>query len=593
MSRSTIRTIVVVALATLVMGLTIPNIWVSPYVSNNAPININAHFDITSITPFAGLDAAHLHVGDHIDPRSLSVDERSWLIGWALPREDHTTVHMTVERNGRASNVVVPVPFSHSNQSFLSIALVKRLSASAFIVIAAILLLLRPSVMLWGFFFYAIGSAEGSPLILEWVGSTANTIGTLLLTCGIYDILGPLGLLLFATHFPVPASGGFRRRIQQLIPVLAALLVVPASTVALNFAAVALPPTLSITALFITNGITAVAIVALLVGFAGLDASQKQRLRWVVAGFMLYFATVVYQQIAAFLPSQGWPPAWTNAGWSADVLNGFVIFIPITVAYAVLKHHVLDINFVIGRGLVYGIVTSIAVAAFAVVEWVLGSVMAQTKLAAAGEVMAAIAIGFWLNGLHRQVDRFVDATIFRRRHLAERRLGQVAAGLPHAKSEAAVTSLIVREPVDALGLRSAAFFRRRDASGFHCDLAAGLPAAESAAIADDDALAVHLHGAQGPVYLHDIQWRPPFHVDPQNAPVIAFPIFVRHELQAIVLYGGHETGEAIDPDEVRVLESLCVGAAAALDHLEAVELRRRLEESERALAALKMAMAPS
>ena len=84
--------------------------------------------------------------------------------------------------------------------------------------------------------------------------------------------------------------------------------------------------------------------------------------------------------------------------------------------------------------------------------------------------------------------------------------------------------------------------------------------------------------------MHDIQWRPPFAVDAQHAPVIAFPIFVRHDLEAIAFYGGHETGEAIDPDEVRVLESLCVGAAAALDHLEAEQLRKQVDDLHRALA---------
>ena len=56
------------------------------------------------------------------------------------------------------------------------------------------------------------------------------------------------------------------------------------------------------------------------------------------------------------------------------------------------------------------------------------------QLAAVGEVVAAIAIGFWLNGLHGQVDRFVDRVIFRRRHLAEQLLvlgdGDVVADGP-------------------------------------------------------------------------------------------------------------------------------------------------------------------
>lgn len=74
--------------------------------------------------------------------------------------------------------------------------------------------------------------------------------------------------------------------------------------------------------------------------------------------------------------------------------------------------------------------------------------------------------------------------------------------------------------------------------------------------------------------------------------VVAMPVFVRHELAAIVLYGPHATGEVIDPDEMRTLQALCNSASAALDHLEAVELRRRLDESERTIAALQVATLP-
>jgi hypothetical protein len=74
---------------------------------------------------------------------------------------------------------------------------------------------------------------------------------------------------------------------------------------------------------------------------------------------------------------------------------------------------------------------------------------------------------------------------------------------------------------------------------------------------------------------------------------VALPIFVRHELDAIAFYGPHATGEAIDPDEMHALLALCNGASAALDHLEAAELRRRLDESERTIATLRIVAAPS
>jgi hypothetical protein len=329
---------------------------------------------------------------------------------------------------------------------------------------------------------------------------------------------------------------------------------------------------------------TTIGIITLLVGFVQLDAPQRERLRWVVAGFAVFYAAVLYETLALYLPAQGWPPSWSNAGWSADVLNGLVVFIPLTVAYAVLKHHVLGINFVIGRGLVYGILTSIAIATFAIIDWLLGSVLAQTKLAVAGELVDAVAIGFWINSLHGRVDRFVDAVIFNRRHLAEKRLARVATGLPHADKYEIVATMLVREAVEALGLLSGAFFRRADEGDFRCDLAIGLPVPAGTKLDVGGELAIHLHGERGPILLTHVGWSMPGVSEGPSMPVVALPIFVRHELRAIVFYGAHETGEAIDPDEMHALELLCVGAGAALDHLDAADLRRRLDETQQALA---------
>lgn len=197
-----------------------------------------------------------------------------------------------------------------------------------------------------------------------------------------------------------------------------------------------------------------------------------------------------------------------------------------------------------------------------------------------------MAIGFWLNSLHKGVDRFVDAVLFRRRHLAEHRLMRVASGLPHAQSYAAVATTLVREPVTAMTLLSGAFFGKRDDGAFHCDFAVAFPNVENIVLPPDDRLGIHLNGERGAVLLHEINWKMPTLADGAWTPVMAMPVFVRFELQAIIFYGAHATGEAFDPDEIRTLCTLCVSAGAALDHLEAVELRRQLAETERMLAML-------
>lgn len=586
--RKIVRTIVVVALGALVIGLTLPNVHPPAPLSGNLPISANYHYDIVAITPSAMSNAADLRVGDHIEPQSLTPVGRLAMLSWYLLRPNES-MKFTVDRAGHAIPVELREPPNVPSNTGL--AIVKRTSATVFIIVAMVLLLMRPSKMTWGFYLYALGSTNGGSLITEFISPAASTIVNTTLVAGVYDFLGPLGLLFFVTNFPVRSSDGLRRTVERLTPGLALLLIVPSAAFVLFVMGRALPPETDFLVNGIEAGIITIAIVTLIAGFVRLDAPQRQRLRWVVAGFTVYYAAVIYQMLSVYLPAQGWPPAWSNAGWTSDVLNGFVVFIPITVAYAVLKHHVLDINFVIGRGLVYGILTSLAVATFAIVDWFIGTVLAQTRLAVAGEVVAAIAIGFWLNGLHSRVDRFVDAVIFRRRHLAEQRLLRVAAGLPHAQTGESVASMLIDEPISALGLLSGGLFRRTPDGDYRCVLERGLREVADVRISSGDALGVHLYGERGPVFLHHIDWSFPGLPDGPAAPVVAFPVFVRFELQGIAFYGPHSTGEAIDPDEIKALQSLSIGAAAALDHLEAAELRRQLDDTQRMLATMTAASA--
>ena len=580
-----LRTLIVVGFSALFIGLTLPNMWLP--VGGLLGTAIDSRFDVTSVTPGSIADVAGLRAGDRIDVASTTVVVRAAL-GAAYDPKAGETLRFAVFRDGHRDNIAIHQGPVETGEYILGI--VKRSSVSIFIIVAALLLIIRPSPMLWGFFLFALGSTHGSPLILEFVNPTMAAIAGVAFNCA-YDILGTLGLLVFATRFPSTTSRGIRYLIERSIPYVVAAVALGRLPSVLFLAAIPLPPAFAIGGDVITACAFALGIVALLAGFLEVEPSERQRLRWVVVGFAIYGAAALYQTIAPLFPGIAWPDAWTNAGIEYSMLNGLVIVIPLTVAYAVLKHRVLDLNFVIGRGIVYAILTSIAVAIFAIIEWFIGGVLAQTRLATAGELVAAVTIGFSLNGLHRQVDRFVDATLFRKRHLAERRLAEVAAGLPHAQTSETVATMLVREPTEALGLLSAAHYRRAGNGAFRCDASVGCTPPREMTALDGDALSVRLHGARGPISMRDAGGEKRAASSADDF-VVAMPVFVRHELAAVVLYGPHSTGEAIDPDEMSALQALCNGASAALDHLEAMELRRRLDESERAIAALQVATLP-
>jgi hypothetical protein len=586
-ARSFVRVVVVVILGGFILAMTMPNILTSTrgYSLALLGVTLSPDFHVASVIPGTSAAKAGLRSGDRIDVSSLTIQQRMdvWGASFVRPGE---VVQFAVVRNNAKIPMRVMTPPANTSQASTWLTVIKRCAAAVFVIVAGGLLLLRPSRMLWGFYLFALGSVGGSPifylpLLPGWLEFALQEL--------VYNVYYALfflaGLLIFVARFPGDSTDGWRAWIDRAAVPFALLYagVLVASDVLQVVLTNVIPEPVSVAyaLAIVADGAEILAVVCLFSGFIHLQADQRQRLKWVVAAVVTFALAQGYINVALFLPNEGWPVSWTNARFTSDVLNALEVVIPLAVAYAVLKHRVLDVNFVISRALVYGILTTVIVGAFAIVDWVIGRALESRQLAFAADLAVAVAFGFGLNGLHKRVDTFVDRVLFRHRHLAEVRLERISAGLPHVTSVKTVDELAVAEPADAFGLTSAAIFRRGEAGRFAREAAIGWPADTAAELHSDDPIIVNLQGERGALRLRAVRRK--FDDLPSGAamPALIIPLLVRHQLEGVALYGAHSTGEDIDPDEVRVLERLLSSASAAYDHIEAQALRRRVEELAR------------
>jgi hypothetical protein len=258
------------------------------------------------------------------------------------------------------------------------------------------------------------------------------------------------------------------------------------------------------------------------------------------------------------------------------------VIVPLTVAYAVIKHRVIDVSFVVSRTLVYGVLTTLLVAVFSIIDWFFTDYLRLARLGTVAEVGAVVGFGLWFNGLHKRVDSLIDATFFRQRHRAEVQLARNAAALPFATTAQHVAQTLVNEPVRALELASAALFRRGDDGRYTREASEGWSASDIFSLDETDGhMLMLLQAENGPVSLFDHPWRKVGAPAGPAHPVLALPIVVRRELTAVVLYGSHIHGEGLDPDEIRAIAHLAPGASAAYDHLGAEAMRREVESMKR------------
>lgn len=448
------------------------------------------------------------------------------------------------------------------------------------------LVLLRPSRLTWGFALIA------PPLLLptalmHWSHHAAQgpafayEIGVTVLYA-----LQAAGTMIFASRFPDDAPRGPNAVVDRLaVPVGLAVAVLYAYTYfniwfsptppphwvlfAQDYVAPSFPSVAALFALFTTYVVSA--------------GSLRSRLTPTLLAFLLFVLTDTVQQIGEAVTSN---PGQLLFAYFAFAIAA--ILVAVSVAYAVVRHRVIDVSFIVGRTLVYTLLTLFAVSVFSLIEYFVGKLLERGGLALVLEIVAASAIGLSMNALHNRLDAIIDVVLFRRRHLAEARVKQAAALLPHATSKTFVDETVVNEPMEAFDLASAAIFvLDGDASGYTRKAAAGWSEATATRLGADDRLVVRFRAERQALDLADAQWQRNDLPTGAQQPLYAIPVTLGAHVEAIAFYGGHTGGEDLDPDERHYLRRLAGGAALAYDHLAVQDLRARLEEAAVEIASLR------
>ncbi len=439
------------------------------------------------------------------------------------------------------------------------------LPPTVFLVVAFLLVFLRPSIMSWSLYVFAVGYFGTSPVFMYWA-HVLSPQAYVALSFVLSTVFGPwsvLPLLPFVLRFPNGDTLGWRRRVD---PFVWAFLVTAFALYVVEWRAYTSEKTLPAWDPIVSTVIPLAAF-----GFAGLilaknlvEATPSDRQRW---GFLAIGTLASFVAYAIyFVPS---------VPFAVGQVIGFaVVLMPICIAYAVFRLRVLDVNFVLNRALVYGTLSVCVVAFVSILDWFFSRVLAFGRLAIGIELLATIGVGFLLDRINRIVESFVESVFFRSRRLAENHLRRAASALPFATEEDAIVDGLVQVPVDALELAAAALYRR-SADGTRFE---GVATSRQTPIAppgftENDLLVRMLLADEKIVWLDDVR----SHLDSENAGIysLAVPVTVRHELVSFTLYGAHSNGAQLDPDEVALLEDLAREAARAYDHVEAERVRRR------------------
>jgi hypothetical protein len=209
------------------------------------------------------------------------------------------------------------------------------------------------------------------------------------------------------------------------------------------------------------------------------------------------------------------------------------------------------------------------VGAFALIDLFFSRALSARSAGLMADIGLALVLGFFFNGMHFRVDRFVDRVLFRQRHAAEEHLRTVIRALPFTISEQQVDRLLAEEPVRSFALSGTVLFACLEGGAFELRHRFGISPPLFALSSPEEALPVYLQGEKRALRLNKHGW---------NVPAIAIPVFSHGDLAAIAIYGLHENGTDIDSEETALFEDLAAAAGNAYDRLEAQRLREEVRE---------------
>jgi len=526
---------------------------------------IEGNWRVPYVEPGSSAEKAGILAGDNID-RPQSPSDRFELDRPAQPYAGQR-VTFVVERQGRHRRVTLearPLPRLPAagtiSQTLLEVGFV------AWLVVGALLVLLRPNRVTWSF--YLCGAAMAwvvGPGVPSYVPVTWGA--PYLLIWDVVAIGGLTGFLVFGLRFPSNAVAGWRKTIDDLTPVL---FVVFALAWVCNdlifYYGVGLEIGRWSQAYY--YWLNAIAVLVFLVPsvashlgtFRHSVGLERERTRWVAVGLacacigMLFFALVGLDVF----------PAWFTYGlapWLFALGLAPIVVFPLTVAYAVIRYRVIDVRFVVSRALVFGVIAAIIAVIFIALDKALSAKVANSPSQTAIYAGVALLVGFALNAARQRIATVVDSLFFHQWHCTQAEANAVDDRIHRAVLRTDCYEPLTRGIAEAFSLASVALFERLADRGFVRVAAVGWPPRTIWHLLPDHPVLKRVDSLR-PVNVEPLAGTEQGLPAGLAMPLVMIPISAGTHAAAFLLCSAHENGTGIDPDEIRAMRRICAHAGS-------------------------------
>ncbi len=521
--------------------------WVRP---GGHPLQADSRLNVVDVDPGGSAERAGIRIGDRIEG-SVSFADRLFLQGLRNAPPEQSFAWRIRGKHG-AHVVSINVGTMEVDAPDVANGFVLAIVDLIFVLVGSILVLLRPSKMTWAFLLSCVALAPGFAFFYYWLPAWLDYGAS-----AITDVLQSVGygaFLVFCVRAPNNRASGKWRYLESVgAPLIVAGLLACNGVVHLSIIGVLhAEPIAGAIQDGIWNATYVAGMLALIATFWREGGAGRNRVGWIIAGFALAF---VARGGANFADRYG-PLFWPGlASWLGLVPGVFQLAIPLTVAYAVVRHRAFDAGVIANRTLVYGLFLCGGFAAFALLDILATKRFANNQFEVGVDLALALAIGLIFPFVHPRLTRLIDRVFLPERYRAATALDKLRVTLGSGQSDDAPPNRVVEAVAKELTLSSLALFKKEPDGGFVRHAATGWPKGTSWHIFAGDALVRSL-GTTTRVRQISAESTLELVFPPDRArPAVAI-LSAQTAAATLVLIGAHVNGRRPDHDEVRGIAAL-------------------------------------
>lgn len=405
----------------------------------------------------------------------------------------------------------------------------------------------RPGIMVAALLVFIAGGGITWPELAQALSASPDWVLTPLdwLLAASFGVFPALVLAAFAIRLPGAESLPEKRRVVYVID----------GIVALGF--VIAPFTTSNTAVTVYGTASAiVVVVASILALRYARPADRARVAIVFAAVMIGGVGYAFSLIGLTFAGATLFFFWFT--------NLTVVVVPIALAYAILRHRVFDVVFVLNRTIVYVLTSAFLIVLLAALEFGAERYI-DTMTRAEGvalQFLIALAVTVSAGFAHKRIDQAVDRVLFRTRHQQEEALRKFATTAQFYTAE----DPLIRDAVDALtrfGRVEGAAVYLAMTSDMRCMASAFSDAA--AVVDENDPAYVALRAHRDELDTHDVQTAFPGER--------LYPMVLAGRLAGALATGRRENGEAMPPDIDEAIRRVASAVAIALAAIESDRVR--------------------